>query len=111
MLSPKRPCRGRSMKAKDLFELGFKPGKAFGVALRLLPAAQKVYPNEQSLKRELKAVLDDPVRNATHEQFSELADALREDMERPAYVERPDPAPFQIWGENLEATAVDQIKA
>jgi tRNA-splicing ligase RtcB (3'-phosphate/5'-hydroxy nucleic acid ligase) len=98
------------LKAKDLFNLGYKPGRPLGVALRLLPELSKAF-DDQILKRELKAVLDDPVHNATHAQFSEVAQALREEAEAPPYVERADPAPFRIWGENLEATAVDQIKA
>jgi tRNA-splicing ligase RtcB len=98
------------MTSKDLFKLGFKPSRSLGVALRLLPELSKSF-DEEYLKRELKAVLDDPIRNATHPQFSEVAQAIREEQEAPPYIERPDPAPFQIWGENLEPTAVDQIKA
>ena len=60
--------------------------------------------------RELKAVLADPVHNAAHPYFAELARALREDMERPAYVERQAPAPYRIWGEGLEQGALEQMQ-
>jgi tRNA-splicing ligase RtcB len=98
------------MKAKDLIALGYRPGPVIGVALRVLPEAAATL-DEESLRREFKAVLDDPVRNAGHPQLSEVAQALRDEAAQPAYVPRADPAPYRIWGEGLEATAVDQIKA
>jgi tRNA-splicing ligase RtcB len=98
------------MNGKDLIKLGYKPGPAIGVALRLIPLASKAL-GHKDLKRELKAVLDDPIANASHPYFSELAATLREEANRPAFVERAEPAPYQVWGENLEPTALDQMKA
>ncbi len=98
------------MKARDLIDLGYRPGPVIGVALRVLPEAAKVLDGD-ALRREYKAVLDDPVANAAHPQLAEVAQALRDAAERPAYVERPDPAPYRIWGEGLEATAVGQLRA
>lgn len=97
------------MTGKDLRKLGFPEGRAIGVALDLFPKARKALGHEAAV-RELKAVLEDPVRNGTHEYFGRLADALRAEEEKPKYEERSEPAPFQIWGEGLEAQAVDQIK-
>jgi tRNA-splicing ligase RtcB len=98
------------MSGKDLIKMGFKPGPTIGVALRLIPEASTAL-DRDSLRRELQAVLNDPVSNAAHPQFAELAQALRDERERPAFVERDQPAPYRIWGENLEPTAVDQMKA
>src|SRR4051812_6778967 len=98
------------MTGKDLIKLGYKPGPAIGVALRLIPPALKAL-GHKDLKRELKAVLDDPITNASHPYLAELATALREEANRPAYIERAEPAPYQVWGENLEPTALDQMKA
>src|SRR5258708_3204567 len=98
------------MTGKDLIKIGFKPGPGFGIALRLIPEAAKVLDNE-SLRRELKAILDNPAANLAHPQFAELAQALHDEQSPPAFLERADPAPFQIWGENLEPTSVDQMKA
>src|SRR3954468_6054297 len=97
------------MKGKDLIKLGFKPGPAVGAALLLIPKAKEALGHEGMI-RELKAVLADPVHNSAHSYFAEVARLLREEMERPAYVERSEPAPYQIWGEGLEAGAVDQMK-
>jgi tRNA-splicing ligase RtcB len=100
----------KPMSGKDLIKLGFKPGPAIGAAIAALPAAEAALGRKQA-KAELKAVLDDPIRNASHAYFSEVATALREEMNRPAFVPREVPAPYQIWGENLEAGALDQMKA
>ncbi|HEY2586333.1 MAG TPA: RtcB family protein [Tepidisphaeraceae bacterium] len=97
------------MTGKDLIKLGFKPGAAIGVALRLIPEAAK-HLNEVQIRRELKAVLENPAQHSTHPYFGEVAVALRDQEERPAFRERPEPAPYKIWGEGLEAGAVDQMK-
>lgn len=97
------------MNGKDLIKLGFKPGASIGVALRLIPEAAK-HLNEVQIRRELKAVLENPTQHSTHPYFGELAIALRDEAERPAFRERPEPAPYKVWGEGLEAGAVEQIK-
>ena len=97
------------MTGQDLIELGFKPGAAVGVALRLISAASREL-DEEAIKRELKAVLENPVQNAAHPYFAELARVLREESERPVFQERAEPAPYKIWGAGLEPTAVDQLK-
>ena len=80
------------MTGKDLIKLGFKPGPAMGVALRLIPKAQEEL-SKPEVRRELKAVLENPVQHSTHRFFGELAVALREEAEKPAFQERPEPAP------------------
>jgi tRNA-splicing ligase RtcB len=99
------------MKGKDLIKMGFKPGPSVGVALLLIPkAAEQLNPHQ--IKRELKAVLDDPITNAGHPQFAELARVLREEAAKPqqVFVERPEPAPYRVWGEGLEEGALDQMR-
>ena len=73
---------GANITGNDLISIGFRPGRAIGVALRLIPQASKQLDRE-SMERELRAVLADPVRNAMHPQFAELAQALREEQEKP----------------------------
>jgi tRNA-splicing ligase RtcB len=60
--------------------------------------------------RELRAVLENPVQNAAHPYYEELARVLREETEKPKFAERAAPAPYKIWGENLEEGAVDQMR-
>ena len=97
------------MTGDDLIQLGFQSGPAIGVALRLVRKAAR-HLDEEGIKRELKAVLENPVQNAAHPYFAELARVLREQSERPVFHERPDPAPYKIWGEGLEAGAVEQMR-
>ncbi|HEX4794002.1 MAG TPA: RtcB family protein [Humisphaera sp.] len=97
------------MTGNDLIAIGFKPGRAVGVALRLIPAASKTL-DPESLERELRAVLADPVGNAAHAQFAGLAQVLREEQDKPAFVERPEPAPYKVWGEGIDELAFDQIR-
>lgn len=96
------------MTGDDLLAMGFKPGRTIGIALRLIPAAQAAL-GDEGVDRELRAVLADPVHNSTHPYFSELADAIRAEQEKPAFVERPEPAPYQVWGKDIDALASDQI--
>ena len=97
------------MTGRDLIQLGFKPGQVVGLALRLIPQAAE-HLDEESIRRELRAVLENPVQNAAHPYFAELAAALREESERPVFQERTEPAPYKIWGGELEAGALDQMK-
>ena len=87
------------MTGKDLIEMGFPQGRAVGVALRLIPKAKKAL-GPEGVERELRAVLANPVQNAAHEYFEELATALREEQEKPVSVERAAPAPYRIWGDH-----------
>ncbi|HZL38067.1 MAG TPA: RtcB family protein [Tepidisphaeraceae bacterium] len=99
----------RKFTGDDLIALGFTPGRAVGIALRLIRPASKVL-DADALVRELKAVLADPIGNAAHPQFAELALALREALERPTFIERPEPAPYRVWGDGIEAQAADQMR-
>jgi tRNA-splicing ligase RtcB len=92
----------------DLLSLGLK-GKAIGVALRLIPKASKSLDHDAIL-RELQAVVSDPVSNAAHPQFSEVATLLREELDKPTFVERAQPAPYKVWGEGLDENATEQMR-
>ena len=98
------------MTAKDLIALGYPQGPVIGVALRAIPAAAAALDGD-GLRREFAAVLADPVRNSAHPQLADVALALREATEKPVFVPRDQPAPYRIWGEGLEVTAVGQMAA
>jgi tRNA-splicing ligase RtcB (3'-phosphate/5'-hydroxy nucleic acid ligase) len=95
---------------KDLLELGFKPGRAIGVALKLLPAVQKEL-GRKVIESDLRAILQEPNAYKEHTHWKMLAEALIDEAAKQAtYVERAEPAPYRIWGEGLEAGAIDQMK-
>ena len=100
---------GEVMTGKDLINMGFPRGPVVGLALRLVPEAAKSL-DEASIERELRVVLADPVGNAAHPHFAELARALREESQKPTYTERAAPAPYRIWGEGLEEGSVEQMR-
>lgn len=98
------------MKPRDLIDLGFKPGPAIGVALKVIPEARRLL-GEKLLERDLKALVAEPNAYTQHPHFALIAQAILEhDAKQNTYVERPEPAPYKIWGEGLEAGAVDQMK-
>src|SRR4051812_19489714 len=98
------------MKGRDLIKLGFKPGPAISVALKIIPEAEKAL-GRDVLQRDLQAILTEPNAYKNHPHWDLLAAALVEQATRQnEYVERAEPAPYRIWGEGLEAGAVDQMK-
>src|SRR3954466_11395014 len=98
------------MKARDLFDLGFEQGPAFGVAMKLLPKVQKEL-GRRVIEDDLRAILKEPNAYKEHTHWAMLAEALIEQAsQRRTFVERESPAPSQIWGEGHEAGALDQMK-
>jgi tRNA-splicing ligase RtcB len=98
------------MKARDLMKLGFQPGPSLGVALKIVPAALSALGREV-LEADLRAIQMEPNAYLEHPHLSLLAKALLDERAaRAEHVERAEPAPYRIWGENLEPLAVDQMK-
>jgi tRNA-splicing ligase RtcB (3'-phosphate/5'-hydroxy nucleic acid ligase) len=98
------------VKARDLIKLGFKPGPAIGVAMKVIPEAKRAL-GARVLENDLKALASEPNAYTEHPHLALIAQALIEqNAKRRTYEERPEPAPYKIWGEGLEAGAVDQMK-
>src|SRR5687768_18305044 len=99
------------MKARDLIKLGFKPGPAMGVAMRLLPEAKRAL-GTKVLRSDLEALVKEPNAYKDHPHWALLAQALLEqDARRATYVDREQPAPYRVWGEGLDDAALDQMKS
>jgi tRNA-splicing ligase RtcB len=97
------------MNGRDITALGYREGPIVGLALRVAKRLKKRMTETEALAL-LKAVLENPQAHASEATVSELAVALIEEDKRPYWVEREAPAPYQVWGEGLEAGAVDQMK-
>jgi tRNA-splicing ligase RtcB len=98
------------MKGRDLIKLGFKPGKALGVALKLIGEHRSAL-GKRVIESDLTAIVKEPNAYKDHVHWKLLAEALLEETEKKnQYVERAEPAPYAIWGEGLEAGALDQMK-
>jgi tRNA-splicing ligase RtcB (3'-phosphate/5'-hydroxy nucleic acid ligase) len=97
------------LSAKDLLKLGLPQGPAIGVALKLLPEAERAM-DPEVLKRDLNAIITEPNAHTNHPHLALLAKALIEHSARQStFVPRAEPAPYRIWGEGLEQGAVDQM--
>ncbi len=98
------------MKARDLIDLGYKPGPAIGVALKLVDELKPTL-GRDGIVADLTAILNNPTAFKDHPQWSPLAMTLIDHQARQStYVERETPAPYKIWGEGLEAGALDQMR-
>ena len=98
------------MKGKDLIALGYEPGPAVGLAMRLAADAGKAL-DKATLRERLRAVRESPADHTADEHFGELAALLVErSAARAEFVERDAPAPYRSWaGADLEAGAVAQM--
>src|SRR5438552_8298282 len=98
------------LRGKDLIKMGFEPGPAIGVALKLLPTVQKEL-GRKVIESDLRAILQEPNAYKEHTHWKMLAEALIDEAARQkTYEERATPAPYRIWGEGLEDGALDQMK-
>ncbi|NJK46685.1 MAG: RtcB family protein, partial [Pleurocapsa sp. SU_196_0] len=92
------------MKAKDLINIGIPQGKLIGETLERI----KTHPNRfepSSLEFELRELLRDPGGYQGH--FASLA----LELSKPKPIARREtPAPYRVWGEGLEAGALQQMK-
>jgi tRNA-splicing ligase RtcB len=96
------------MDAKDLIRLGFPQGPVIGVALKAARRWRHELPDE-SIEQEFAEILSDPAEHLDHPRFADIARMLHTGAMTPRFFERPQPAPYQIWGEGLEAGALDQM--
>lgn len=97
------------MTGRDITALGYREGPIVGLALRISKRLVKHGGRERALEV-LKSVLENPNAHASDPLLTDLVAALLEEKHRPYWIEREAPAPFQIWGEGLEAGAVEQLK-
>ncbi len=97
------------MNGRDITQLGYREGPIVGLALRIAKRAIKGM-SRAELDAKLVAVLATPEPFASDYLFGELASAIIEERDRPYWVERVESAPYRVWGEGLEAGAIEQMK-
>jgi tRNA-splicing ligase RtcB len=99
------------MKTRDLVKMGIPAGAC-------AEAAQKILQDAHVKKRSMAPVLDDlrrvgtsPSTFADNPVYGGLAQRLLDHAAAgETFTPRTSDAPYQIWGDNLEATAVQQLK-
>ena len=98
------------MKTRDLARIGIPPGQCAETAKQLLQKAQTAKQSTAAVLDNLKRVAESPARFEHDETYGNLARLLLDqaaatDTFKPRQID----APYRIWGENLEATAVQQM--
>jgi tRNA-splicing ligase RtcB len=95
------------MTGRDLIELGFPNGPAVGEALRAARALVSRDGKKTALAV-LKSVLTDPEAYLKDELMGGVAEALL--SKSPTWLEPETPAPYRIWGKDLEEGAIQQLR-
>src|SRR5687768_14076416 len=99
------------MKTRDLEQMGIPAGICAETGTQILQKAQTAKRSMQQVLDELRRVAGSPSAHLDDETYGGLAQQLIEQASaavgfRPRAVD----APYRIWGENLESTAVEQLK-
>jgi tRNA-splicing ligase RtcB len=99
------------MKTRDLVNIGIPAGSCADKAKQILQKAQTAKRSMKTVRADLQQVAASPAAFVDDERYGSLAQELLEhsaatDKFRP----READAPYRIWGANLEADAVQQLK-
>ena len=99
------------MKARELKNLGIPTGAAIEVALKAIARARQGGQSASAIRAAIQAVAASPEAYRDDAAFGDLAGALLAKSDaRASYVPRDESAPFRVWGEDLEATAIQQLR-
>jgi tRNA-splicing ligase RtcB (3'-phosphate/5'-hydroxy nucleic acid ligase) len=99
------------MKTRDLARMGIPAGACAGAAQRILQTRHSAKASTSAVIDDLRRVADAPEGFVADPTYGELAQLLVQYAATGRlFVPREAPAPYQVWGENLEATALEQMK-
>jgi tRNA-splicing ligase RtcB (3'-phosphate/5'-hydroxy nucleic acid ligase) len=99
------------MKTRDFVRMGIPAGACSGAAQRILQMTQTAKRSTTAVLNDLQRVAEAPGEFVTDPTYRELARLLVEHAaSTQRFVPRDAPAPYQVWGENLESTALEQMK-
>ena len=99
------------MKTRDLVKIGIPAGRAAEAAKQILQRAQTARRSMAAVEDDLRSVAAAPAEFVNDPRYAELATLLVEQSAtEQAFVPRATDAPYRIWGDHLESTAVDQLK-
>ncbi len=99
------------MKTRDFARIGIPPGRCADAAHRAFQLARKAKRGGERVLDDLRRVAEAPASYVDDATFGELARRLVEHAaSRDQFTPRSGPAPYRIWGEDLEPTAVRQLQ-
>ncbi len=98
------------MKARELNNLGVPKGNAMQAAIQAVKTVATAGMKQPEMRAKITAVVEAPADFTGDETWGPLATELFNLFEAQArYVGREAPAPWQQWGEGLEAGAIEQM--
>jgi tRNA-splicing ligase RtcB len=98
------------MKTRQLLDMGIPHGRCVELAIELLKETARRKLDDREVSPQLKALVRAPASFADHELYGPLARALAEYLSASdTFIRREAPAPYKIWGEGLEAGALQQM--
>lgn len=101
------------MKSRELVHLGIPRGEPLREAIRAVEDALGEGMDKKTIRTTLSLLAKNPAAYRDHPHFGKVAEAILAIEEaRTRFVERPEPAPYRIWGNpsDLEAEAIQQMK-
>ncbi|HEX6850308.1 MAG TPA: RtcB family protein [Candidatus Polarisedimenticolaceae bacterium] len=98
------------MKARELLNLGVPRGAPLHAALAAVGAARKSGTDVRDIRRDVRALVEDPESFRDDPAYGELARAILNRAEsRRSFVPRESPAPWRSWGLDLEPESLRQM--
>ncbi|MFZ1397789.1 MAG: RtcB family protein [Candidatus Promineifilaceae bacterium] len=99
------------MNARKFARLGVPDGEAMRLAGTAVRDARAFGIAKRDIPGLITAVVENPSDYLQDELLGELAAAiLAHEEAQPTFKPRKEPAPFQIWGENLDENSINQMK-
>ena len=103
------------MKAKDIRKAGVPAGPALKQALSLMGPASQAGLKKKQIMAQLSAIVATPDAFLDDPLFGPLAKAINEERASAAAAsnkapERSEPAPWRMWGADLDPAAIDQMR-
>ncbi len=99
------------MNARKFARLGVPQGEAMRLAGTAVRDARTFGIPKRDIPQLITAVVENPADYLQDELFGDLAAAIMAHEEaQPTFKPRKEPAPFQIWGEDLDENSVNQMK-
>jgi tRNA-splicing ligase RtcB (3'-phosphate/5'-hydroxy nucleic acid ligase) len=99
------------MKTRDLVAIGIPAGPCAERAKQILQRAQTAKRSMRMVTDDLKRVASSPSEFIDHSDYGALAQQLLEQQKAASTFRRRErDAPYQVWGNNLEPEALQQLK-
>jgi tRNA-splicing ligase RtcB len=100
------------MKRAELENLGVPRGPAMKLAQVLLGKAAEAGLSKDEMRARIRAVLDDPASHESDPYFGDLASELAASPTQlaPTFTPRDHPAPWRMWGDDLDSQSIEQLK-